>query len=165
MSSSERDKERERARYAALSPEEKKAYGKRANGRTKAKLERLKTLEIEYRRLYREHNNLRRDIYSGQPLLDVTPFRMWLIGKQREYGDTYALAKIIGQDESRVRMWLQGYVWERPRVEGADYCGPTPVRGVTIDVVDRALQAEGSTTLDQLYPKIHLWDIDNQQGG
>lgn len=162
MSSSEKDKERERARYAALSPDEKKAKGREANERKQAKLDRLKTLEQEYRRLYREQNNIRQDIYRGQPLLDFTPFRMWLIGKHREYGQVTALAKIIGQDEARVRMWLRGFVWERARVDGADYCGPTPVRTITIDVVDRALQAEGSTTLDQLYPKIHLWDIDNQ---
>lgn len=146
-------------KYAALSPEAKKAYGREVNARKKAKLERLKELEVEYRRLYREHNNLKRDTYNGQPLLDLTPFRMWLIIKHREYGQIKVLARMLDLHEDQVRRYLDGFVWERPRSEGADYCGPTPVRCVTVDVVDRALQAEGSTNLKDLYPKIHLWDL------
>jgi hypothetical protein len=81
---------------------------------------------------------------------------MWLIVKQREYGTVRSMARIMEVDEGQVRRWLQGYVWERPRSEGADWCGPQPIRSISADTVDKILTSEGSIRLDDLYPNINL---------
>jgi hypothetical protein len=152
MQDPEDKRRKERARYAALTPDQKRDKGREANQRTKAKLERLKKLEEENKHLRLEVEYRRRSQYGGVPLVDFAPFRMWLITKQSEYGTVKSMARIMEVDEGQMRRWLQGYVWERPRVEGPDWCGPAPIRSISLDVVDRVLTAEGSIRLDDLYP-------------
>jgi hypothetical protein len=72
-------------------------------------------------------------------------FRDWLREAIDRHGGMRALVQVIGNiHEDQIRRYLRGYYWQR----GKKY----PVRGVTIAVIDRVLTAEGSTTLNDLYP-------------
>jgi len=145
--SSEKDKARERARYASLSLDEKHAKGLAANERAKARRDALKA---ENEALRSASVGLeRRKTYGGDELLSFVPFRMWLLQKQKDYGGSSALAKAIGYDEAIVRRWLQGYVWES---RSTRWCGPTPILSITFRVVDEVLTREGTTSMGALYP-------------
>lgn len=67
------------------------------------------------------------------PSVDAAPFAAWLSMKVAEYGSVQAVATACGMSESRVTKVKNGGV---PRVE--------------LSSVDAALQAEGSTMLDEL---------------
>lgn len=156
--SSERDKERERARYAALTPEQKREKGRLANQRKQARLESVRKLERQNYMLRRAARDRHRKRYGNEPLVDLTPFRMWLLGKQRQHGGTSSLARVLGMDESRLRAFLRGYSFEDPGLGAPDWCGPVPIISVSIEVVDRCLTNEGSIRLDDLYPHVEGWD-------
>lgn len=150
----ERARARERERYASLTPEQKKAKGDAANARVRAKLQKVRKLEANVLILRRAAQERYRATYGGEPLLDFVPFRMWLILKHREYGTT-RLAEVTGLNERQIRRYLDGFSWEGT---GPEWCGPTPITSISIDLVDKCLQREGSVRLEDLYPHVPLWD-------
>jgi hypothetical protein len=159
-------RQREHERYQSLSEEEKRKKGKKAN--EQAWQRRNHALEfIERQRKILDEQNHQIEKLSdrlalikkknastpprtikGVPALDVVPFRMWLLHRFRERGyDLNALAKEMGQDASRVRRWLDGYMWKGI---GRD---PTPIRVIDIDTVDKiAVNLGDPGLLERLYP-------------
>lgn len=151
-------RELERQKYAKLPPEKKEQWIKRAveskrKQRQAAEDERaLARLALaENRRLKYELTGLR----NGNRLPFI-PFRMWLIQRQRELG-TEVLARRIGYPQTQVEQWLAGFVWDNVGNEWNNrstvHCEPQPIYSIHIDVVDRALLGEGTTSLETLYPQ------------
>jgi hypothetical protein len=155
----------EKERYDRLTPEQKKAKGRKANKqaqkrRDKAlvyierqrdlldkqneKIERLeKRVEAGRTRIIHQEGTRLDDTY-----VDIVPFRMWLLRRHREGGyNIVQLAEEIGQDDARVGRWLRGFEWNGA---GRD---PTPLRSIrlsTVDAVSVALNDPG--LVSRLYP-------------
>jgi hypothetical protein len=69
----------------------------------------------------------------------VGPLAEWLTERAEAYGGYIRLARLVGMDESRLRRLAQG--------------NPDTVDSkVSIWTVDRILVAEGSASLEELYP-------------
>ena len=136
----------ERDRYARLSDEAKRAKGIRANEQA---LKRRARLEEQVQRARQAAQS-----YARGAELDLTPFRMWLLGKARQEGGAVALASQIGTDEKNVRRWLHGYDWDNDDGWGGwAKCEPRAIRTVTIRIVDEVGIALGEPDLlERLYP-------------
>lgn len=134
----------ERARYAALAPAARQAVGVRANDNARKRKEKMEETAKRAARVLRHGN--------GQ--LDLTPFRMWLLGKARQEGGAVALGSQMGMDEKNVRRWLHGYDWDNDEGWGGwAKCEPRPVYTVDVATVDRVGVALGEPDLlDRLYP-------------
>jgi hypothetical protein len=154
----------ERERYDRLTPEQKRAKGRKANKqaqkrRDKAlvyierqraildkqneKIERLeKRVEAGRSRILHQENHL------DGPYVDAVPFRMWLLRTHREGGyNVQQLADRIGRDHTQVQRWLNGFQWNGA---GRD---PVPFRSIQLKIVDEvsvALNDPGLVT--RLYP-------------
>jgi len=160
-------REAERLRYEALSPEEKRKKGIKANEQARKRrdnalheIERLrkildkqnKQLEKQWDKLERGRKILKVKHEESDVYVDVTPFRMWLLRQHRllDY-DTKALANAIGQNDARVNRWLQGYEWN-----GTGY-DPSPVRSIHISTVDQiAVRIDDPGLLERLYPFVDV---------
>jgi len=157
-------RERERARYDKLSEKQKRAKGIRANKQAEkrrnkalAEIERLHTildkqnvrLEEQWARIERARKHTRALYGSVNGThVDIVPFRMWLLRQYRQHGyNVTTLAQEMGQDEARVRRWLDGYMWNGV---GRD---PEPIRSISIANVDQiAVAMEDPGLLSRLYP-------------
>lgn len=157
-----RDAERER--YEKLTLEQKRAKGVKANEQAQKRrdsalheIERLRKildkqnvkLDKQYDKIERSRKIVRVPYGTGSGIaVDIIPFRMWLMRQYRQHdynlGD---LAKHIGQDPSRVRRWLDGYLWNGT---GRD---PEPIRSIYIANIDKIGVAVGDPgLLERLYP-------------
>ena len=154
-----------REHYDKLSDDEKRAKGVKANQQAQKRRDRylsgieqqaeeLAKLEAKIEKMREKMAATRaairtpRKSIAGQSTVDIIPFRMWLLRKNRESGyNTSELAFRMGQDEARVRRWLDGYQWNGA---GRD---PSPIRVITIGVVDEiAIALDDPGLLDRLYP-------------
>jgi hypothetical protein len=160
-------REREKARYDKLSETEKRSKGIKANKRAMKRrskalveIERLHAIvdeqnerleeqwaKIEQVRKARKHARATRGTINGTAV-DIVPFRMWLLRQYRQYGyNSSELAREMGQDEARVRRWLDGFLWTGA---GRD---PEPIRAINLATVDQISMAMGdSGLLSRLYP-------------
>jgi hypothetical protein len=149
--------QKERERYDALTPEEKRAKGKKANRQAyerrhklNAQVVKLKTrVETLEERLdkYRKRVGIAKRTYDNEILLDIVPIRMFLI-KQARISSMKSIARQVGVDESLVRRHVQGFYWESS-------CDPRPVRTVTLSTVDKYLvRLNAEQRLDDMYPEI-----------
>jgi hypothetical protein len=134
----------ERARYWALSEEERRAKGVQANRQA-------------VRRQAKQHEVIKRAQRAARTPrghLPLVPFRMWLLGKARLEGGTSALARQLDMDEKNVRRWLHGYDWDNDEGWGGwAKCEPRPVYSVDVGTVDAAGVALGEPDLlERLYP-------------
>lgn len=150
--------------YNSLPPEEKQEKFEAINRREKkrkakalSEIEHLhKMLDKQNEKIVRQQEKLTairkqyrppRGTINGSAV-DVTPFRMWLLRKHRETGYNLSeLATSVGQDESRVKRWLDGYQWNGA---GRD---PLPIRAIDVGTVDAIGVAMDDTgLLERLYP-------------
>lgn len=158
-------RERERERYHSLTPEQKKAKGRRANRQAQKRRDKaLAYIERQREILDKQNDKIERleqkvehtsklarkrvRYLEDGDYLDIVPFRMWLLRKNRETGyNIDELSEWIGQDPSRVQRWLNGYQWNGA---GRD---PEPVLSVHITTVDAVAVKVGDTgLLERLYP-------------
>jgi hypothetical protein len=153
---------KERARYDRLDAKAKRAKGIKANQQAKKRrtaalheIERLhKNLDKQNERIEKQWAKMEKSRTrilhweNGEAYLDAIPFRMWLLRQHRIRGyEVAALASEIGQDESRVRRWLDGFQWNGA---GRD---PTPIRSIKLTTVDEiAVALEDPGLLERLYP-------------
>lgn len=151
-------KELDRQAYARMSPAQKQRKIKRDY---ELKYEARHALDALLAELEQHPKNelLRRKIYNVNVILnngsgkykradhvDITPFRMWILVKVREYGSAVALANAIGHDEKQVRRWAEGVDW-------FDSCDPRPIRGVSLGTVDAIMtRLEIPHVFNELYP-------------
>ena len=156
-------REAERLRYEALSPEQKRKKGIKANKQAEKRrndalheIERLRnTLDRQNEKLEKQWDKLERgrrilSVRHGMngTYVDITPFRMWLLRQHRlrKY-NTNKLAEDMGHDASRVSRWLQGFEWNGT---GRD---PSPVRSIDAYIVDEiGVKMEDPGLLERLYP-------------
>ena len=155
---------RELERYHKLTPEQKRAKGAKANKQAQKRRDKALSF-IERQRKTLDEQNHKIEVLSDkidrarkltrQPrgtgngtAVDITPFRMWLLRRFREGGyDLDALAKEMGHDPSRVRRWLDGYMWNGA---GRD---PDPIRAIDLGTIDRISVNMGDPgLLERLYP-------------
>ena len=73
---------------------------------------------------------------------------MWLLRKHRETGyNVGELAQAVDQDPSRVKRWLDGFMWNGA---GRD---PDPIRAIDIGTVDAiGVAMDDPGLLERLYP-------------
>src|SRR4051812_19517559 len=92
------ERELQRARYAAMSPEKKRDVGNRSNRRA---VERRALLieQIERTRMIHE----RTDPQWDDKRVDLVPFRMWILGQIRLSGGMQQLARRMGMSEKNIR--------------------------------------------------------------
>lgn len=153
--------ERENARYHALSQEEKKEKGRKANRQAWERRNKLKnevarlekrTETLEQRLVkYRQRYGVPKRGYTGEILLDLLPLRMFLLrqARIREHGVS-EIARIVEVDEAAVRRHVNGFYWESD-------CKPRPVRQVSLGVVDKYLvRLDAEERIDDLYPEVDL---------
>lgn len=157
-------RERERARYDKLTPEQKSAKGKKANKQAQKRrhdaideIKRLhKILDKQNEKLDKQWDKIERSqklvrvprgTENGRAV-DITPFRMWLLRQYRQHDyNVGELAEDMGQDSSRVKRWLDGFQWNGA---GRD---PTPIRAIDVSTVDTIGVAIGDGgLLERLYP-------------
>lgn len=122
---------------------------------TDAELEAIKDrLEKKERRLERKIRNINsvlpkeRTTYNGDRLVPLMPFRLWLLARLQKEGIPIAVfADRVHKDESLIRRWMEGIVWETQ-------CNPQPIHSITINNVDEVLTRSGElpTKLNELYP-------------
>lgn len=136
---------REKARYEALPPEVKKLSIDRTNRAHKKRRERWVT-EIRFARMA---HDARRKQFEDDESVDITPFRMWLVGMIRRHGSNTRVAEIAKVDEKRIRIWADGYEWFAGHEE------PTPVRSVRLSTVDQiSIALDDVGLLNRLYPYV-----------
>lgn len=157
-------REREKERYAKLTPEEKRARGIKANKqalkRRQKALEEIarqarildkqnEKLEKQWEKIERAKKFTRgpRHTYN-ETSVDITPFRMWLLRRYREHGYVLdELAKEIGKDPSRTKRLVDGYMWNGAGLD------PDPIRFIRLSFVDEVGVAVGDPgLLERLYP-------------
>lgn len=135
-----------RAEHARKHPEQAQASRKRYwqaeaqrrredPERHRQALEDLRMRSAAWRRRDGQRERPKRRGLNRSPSVDAAPFAAWLTDKAAEYGGVRSLAEACGMSETRIYKIRGG---EIPRVELAS--------------VDAALQHEGSTHLDDLYP-------------
>ena len=129
-----------------MTDEEKRAKGIRANEQAAKRRAKLEEQVRRARRAYQKHGN--------EAELDLTPFRMWILGKSRQEGGAVALATQLGIDEKNVRRWLHGYDWDNDDGWGSwARCEPRPIRTVSVRTVDEVGIGLGEPDLlERLYP-------------
>ena len=157
-------RQREKERYDALTPEQKRAKGKKANKQAQKRRDKALVFIERQRRILDEQNHkieilsdkIDRARKANRPprgtvngsAVEITPFRMWLLRKHRETGyNVGELAQAVEQDPSRVKRWLDGYMWNSA---GRD---PDPIRAIdvgTVDAIGVAMNDPG--LLERLYP-------------
>jgi len=147
--------------YANLSPERKLEVGRKANQRKRERqlreIERMKvSLDKLEHKLDKQHVKLRaarasvpRGVRNGDGA-DIVPFRMWLLRQHRLHGySAKDLAAAIGQDEARVRRWLQGFQWNGKHEE------PVPIRAINVETVRHiGMQMDEPRLAEELYPHL-----------
>jgi predicted RNase H-like nuclease (RuvC/YqgF family) len=157
----------ERDRYNRLTPEQRRAKGVKANKQAaKRRNKALEYIERQAKILDRQNekiDKLEKKVEAGRAQLrkrhrhmenrkdeyvDIVPFRMWLLRANRESDyNTVELAARIGQDEAKVRRWLDGFQWNGA---GRD---PDPINSIKLSTVDSIGVAWGDGGLVQrLYP-------------
>lgn len=145
------DNAKERERYHNMPEEQRLAIQERTSANQKARRRRARLQQEDIKRI-RFKASLGKD-KNGDPLLEITPFRMWLIGRLRISGSIQKLAWELDMDPSLVTRYSNGYTWGSGAGRQRDaYYGPNPVETVSITVVDRCLTAVGVETLADLYP-------------
>lgn len=141
-------RKQERERYNHLSEEEKRARGRIANKQAQIRRDKLNE-QIARMNQIRAQRTPRWD----DKTVDITPFRMWLLGKSRREGGAAGLSRQIGTHERNVRRWLDGYDWDQDSGHAFAYCEPKPIYSVTVGVVDKVGVALGEPDLlNRLYP-------------
>lgn len=137
--------EREKARYQALTPTQKRERGRRAN---EAAMKRRHKLEQRLQR-YRQRVGAPKRHINDDILIDLLPLRMFLLRQARiRKRGISGIAETVGIDEALVRMHVNGFYWESD-------CRPRPVRSVTLGTVDRYLSMlDVIERLEDLYPEI-----------
>ena len=76
--------------------------------------------------------------------VDRWPMALWIQKKAKQYGDMERLARKCGIHPRRLYTILNGYYWSHGKFRLLD--------GIHISTVDAILTAEGSTSLNDLYP-------------
>jgi len=155
-------REKERARYDSLTPQQKRAKGIKANKQAQARRDK-QLRQIEHQRKMLDKQNVRLEKQwarlekartrvlhweNGEAWLDIAPFRMWLLRLNRESGyNLRQLSEALGHDERQVYRWLNGFEWNGA---GRD---PTPIRSVSLIIVDNiSVKMEDPGLIDRLYP-------------
>lgn len=87
---------------------------------------------------------------NGDTMVDLLPFRMFLLRQARLQDGPSSLALKVGVDESRVRRLMDGFYWEGD-------CRPRPIRQVNVALVDEFLVrlTGNSVQLWELYPELY----------
>lgn len=139
-----------KASYNKLSPEEKKARGRRANEQARKRRQRLEALVQERLAAYNKRFGRPVDHRGPDLMLELLPFRMFLLRYRKKLGSTKRLAYILVMDHSRVTRLLNGYT-------DHDNGSVVPIRQVSLATVDRALvMLEAEERLEDLYPELGI---------
>lgn len=95
--------------------------------------------------------------WQGQEMLKLKPFQDWLTERRERYGGIGDLSEVVGIPERQLYTLITGFemVSGKRRRDGKSCMRPK--LSVSIDVVDRALIREGSTSLWELYPELYRW--------
>lgn len=128
---------REKEKYETLTLDQRRAKMKRDNTLRQKKLDKARTIEIEKKDLRRQLNG----IQNGS-LLPITPFRMWLIKKLKQYESIEQLRIATGMGFNTIEEVVKGYRWNESLT-----CDPQPIMTIPLSVVDRALTNEGSDSM------------------
>lgn len=146
----------ERERYHNLTEEERLHRVHKAVQNAKAQRRLLKD-QIHYAKLAQSRRKRRWD----ENEVDLTPFRMWLLGRVRANGPPglRGLASEVGVDEKQLRRWADGYDWDYEIGQAWAGCEPRPIHSIRPSTVDRIGLGLGEPDLlNRLYPWVDKED-------